>query len=118
MTRRTERVNDLLEEEISDLLRRDVQDPRISEGLVSVTEVEVSADLHHAKVFVSILGGEAEQGEALKALVAAAPFLHRQLRKRLALKYIPALDFIRDDSLERGAHILDLLRETHANEGR
>jgi len=115
MTRRTERVNDLLEEEISELLRRDVHDPRIS-GLISVTEVHVSTDLRHAKVFVSVMGSEADRESTFAALHAAGPFLQRQLRKRLTIKHVPALDFVRDDSLERGARILDLLRETRAGE--
>lgn len=116
MSRRTERVNDLLEEEISDLLRREVQDPRITDGLVSVTEVTVSADLRRAKVFVSMLAGDDERDATLKALISAAPFLHRQLRKRLTIRHVPALEFMHDDSIEHGARILDLLRETHVDE--
>lgn len=117
MTRRTERVNDLLEEEISYLLRREVRDPRIS-GLLTVTEVDVSPDLRHAKVFVSVMGSEEERTATFAALEAAAPFLQRELRKRLTIKRTPALVFLRDDSLERGARILTLLREARRAEGR
>ncbi len=111
VTRRTERLNDQLREEISDLVRRDVKDPRIG-GLVTITEVDVSPDLSHAKVYVSVLGSDEERAGTLKALDAASHFLQRELRKRLTIKRTPALDFRADESLERGARILRLLDET------
>jgi ribosome-binding factor A len=110
MTRRTERINDLLREEISDLLRRGVKDPRVG-GLVSITDVSVSPDLRRAKVYVSVLGTDEEKASTLRALGAAAHFVRRELRKRLTIRRTPELDFIPDDSLERGAHILDLLEQ-------
>lgn len=116
MTRRTERVNELLREEISELLRRQVKDPRVS-GLVTVTAVEVTADLEHARVFVSVLGSEEEWSETFRALDSAAPFLRRRLGRRLTLRHTPELIFQRDDSLERGAHLLALLDEV-ATEGK
>ena len=115
MTRRTERINDLLREEISDLLRREVKDPRVG-GLVTVTEVDVSPDLRQAKVYVSVLGTDAEKTSTFRALAAASRFLQRELRKRLTIRRVPELSFVADDSIERGARILDLLR--HAQEGR
>jgi len=114
MTRRTERINDLLREEISDLLRRGVKDPRIG-GLVTVTEVDVSPDLRRAKVFVSVLGTEEEKASTFRALTAAAHFVQRELRKRLTIRRTPELFFVPDDSLERGARILELLQR--AQEG-
>ncbi|MCH8994076.1 MAG: 30S ribosome-binding factor RbfA [Chloroflexi bacterium] len=114
MTRRTERINELLRGEISDLLRREVKDPRLG-GLVTITEVDISPDLRHAKVFVSVLGSEQEKASTLQALKAAAHFLQRELRKRLTIRRTPELAFLSDDSLERGAHILDLLER--AQEG-
>lgn len=111
MTRRTERLNDQLREEISELVHRDLKDPRIS-GLVTITEVDVSPDLSHAKVYVSVLGSEDERSSTLQALDAAAHFLQRALRKRLTIKRTPALIFRADESLERGARILRLLDET------
>jgi len=111
MTRRTERINDLLEEEISELLRRQVKDPRLGDLVVTVTEVDVSPDLRHAKVFVSVMGSEEEQAEAFRALEGASPFLRRELHKRLDLRRTPDLVFHRDDSLERAAHITELLRQ-------
>lgn len=115
MTRRTERINELLRAEISDLLQRDLKDPRIS-GLVSITEVDVSPDLRKAKVFVSVLGEEAEQESTMEAFAAAARYLRQQLKKRLTLRRTPELTFLRDDSLERGAHILALLDQAETNE--
>ncbi len=111
MTRRTERINDQLREEISDLLRRELKDPRIG-GLISVTEVDVSPDLSQAKVFVSVMGSAEEKASTFKALTAAARFLQRELRRRLTIRRIPELSFIADDSLEHGARILELLQQT------
>lgn len=110
MTRRTERINDLLREEISDLLRRELKDPRMA-GLVSITEVDVSPDLRHAKVFVSVMGSEEEHRSTFEALGAAAGFLQRELRKRLSMRRTPELSFVADDSLKQGAHILALLEQ-------
>lgn len=114
MTRRTERINDLLREEISELLRRELKDPRIG-GLVTITEVDVSPDLRRAKVFVSVMGSDEEKSSTLEALEAAAHFLQRELRRRLTIRRMPELAFIADDSLERGARILSLLDQ--AREG-
>lgn len=111
MTRRTERINDLLREEISDLLHRQVKDPRLSDLMVSVTEVDTSPDLGQAKVFVSIMGSEEQREEALRALNSSSPFLRRELRHRLNLRRTPEMHFRLDDSIERAAHISDLLRQ-------
>jgi ribosome-binding factor A len=107
MTRRTERVNDLLREEISALLQREFKDPRVT-GLVSITEVDVSPDLRHAKVYVSILGSD-DDAATLKALIRGSHFFERELRRRLVMRRTPELTFIQDDSLERGARILSIL---------
>lgn len=115
MSRRIERLNDQFREEISDLLRRQVKDPRLS-GLISVTHVETSADLSHARVYVSVLASEEEKEETLKGLQAASAFVRRELSRRLALRRTPRLSFRRDDSLEEGAHVLDLLREVEEQE--
>ena len=111
MTRRTERINDLLREEISELVRRDLKDPRIG-GLVTITEVGVSPDLRHAKVFVSVLGSDDEKRSTLRALQAASHFLERELRRRLTIRRMPELEFVKDESLEHGQRILTLLDET------
>ena len=88
MSRRTERVNDLLREEISDLLRTELHDPRIG-GLVTVTHVDVSPDLRRADVYVSVLGTDEERASTMAALEHARPFLRRELSRRLQLRYTP-----------------------------
>jgi ribosome-binding factor A len=111
MTRREERVGELLREEISDIILRQLKDPRLS-GLISVTEVECSHDFRLAHVFISVLGSEAEQQSSLQALTAGAAFIRRELRARLkSLRYMPALVFRADTSIERGAQLADLLRQ-------
>ena len=109
MTRRTERVNDLLREEISELIRRELKDPRVSH-LTTVTEVVTSSDLRHAKVFISIMGTEGEKQSTLNGLVAATGFFRRNLAARLTIRRVPQLEFRRDDSIERGSHLLDLIK--------
>lgn len=110
MSRRTERINDQLREEISELLRHEVRDPRVG-GLVSITEVHVSPDLRNAKVYVSVLGTDDEKSSTLEALSAASRFLQRELGKRLTIRRTPRLAFVADDTLEEGSRILNLLDE-------
>jgi ribosome-binding factor A len=108
MSHRIERVSSLMRHEISELLQRQVKDPRINQ-FVAVTEVSISADLKYAKVFVSCMGSEEEKQAMLKGLGAAANFLRNQLAKRLRLRRIPELSFEWDDSIERGDHLLQLI---------
>lgn len=115
MTRRTERINDLLQEELSDLLCRQAKDPRLR-VLVTVTEVEVSADLRNARVFISVLGSDEEREDAFRALEAARPFLRRELGRRLSMRRTPDLSFRRDDTLEQGARLLALIQEATSQE--
>lgn len=110
MSRRLERVNHLIREEISLLLQRQVKDPRLS-GFITVTRVSTSADLGHAKVYISIMGDEAEKKEIMETLAKASGFLRRSLREQLTLRYIPELHFHRDDSIEQGAHVLELISQ-------
>ena len=108
MVHRIERVNHLIRQEISELLRREVKDPRLS-SLISITQVDTSADLKYAKVFVSCLCSDEEKKEVLSTLSTASGFLHNELTKRLKLRHIPELDFRWDNSIEKGAHILELI---------
>ena len=112
MTRRTERINDLLREEISELLRREMKDPRLG-GLISITEVDVSPDLRHAKVYVSVMGSDEEKTSTFVALRAASHFLQRELRRRVTIRRMPELHFLADNSIAEGARILDLLDKAH-----
>lgn len=111
MTRRTERVNDLLREEISSILLRDIKDPRLAH-FVTITEVDVAQDFKYAKVFVSVLGTEEEKKEAMQGLLSASRFVRRELGERLkSMRHIPELSFRHDDSIERGSRILQILKE-------
>ena len=110
MRRRVQRLNVLMRQEISDLLLREVNDPRI-EVMVSLTEVRLSADLRRARIFVSIMGSPEEKKTALAGLRSATKFLRHELGDRLDMRQIPELIFVLDDSIERGARILSLIQE-------
>ncbi len=115
MTRRTERLNDLIREEISKLLQREVKDPRL-DCFLTITRVNTSPDLRFAKVFVSIMGSDEEKKEALKGLASASGFLQRKLMGRLSIRRMPQLSFYKDDSIEQAAHILHLMQEVATDE--
>ncbi|MGB9613499.1 MAG: 30S ribosome-binding factor RbfA [Candidatus Margulisiibacteriota bacterium] len=104
---RQERVAELIQQEVSDILHTRVFDPRI--GFVSITGVEMSADLKNASIFVSILGEEGKKREAMEGLKSATGFIQRELGRMLQLKTTPKIRFVRDDSLERGSRVLDIL---------
>ncbi len=106
---RQEKLGELIAAELSDLLRNRMKDPRV--GFASITHVEVSGDLRHAKIFVSVLGSEEEQAATIQALKHATGFLRHELASRLVLRYMPALVFKLDTSIEKGTRILQLIRE-------
>lgn len=108
-SRRIERFNEQLKREITLLVREEVRDPRI--GTVTVTGVEVSADLSVARVYVSAIGTEEEKGESLEGLRAAAPFIRTELGRRLRVRRVPELRFELDRSLEYALKIEKLLHE-------
>ncbi len=110
MSRRTERVNELLRERLSELVLRDLKDPRIN-GLITITGVEVSADLRAARVYVSVLGEQAVTETTLAGLRSASGFLHRGL-EGLSLRHVPTLTFFADDSMERADRLLRLIDDT------
>ena len=103
-------MNVLLRQEISRVLSTDIKDPRLPE-LVSVTRVETAADLRHAKVFISVFGQQAEKQRTLLALRSAAGFIRRGLRRSLALKSVPKMEFILDESMEQAAELMELMKE-------
>jgi len=105
--KRLERVNQLVKEEISMLLQREVKDPRL--GFVTVTEVDVTADLKLAKVYVSVLGSEEQWTSSFRALESARGFIWNWLRRHLDLRVTPEIDFRPDRSMEHAAHIQSLL---------
>ncbi|MBN1376578.1 MAG: 30S ribosome-binding factor RbfA [Dehalococcoidia bacterium] len=108
MTRRTERLNHLIQIEISDLLRKHINDPRLN-GLISITEVSISKDLHNAKVLISSLCDDADREEMLKGFASASGFLRRELAHRLNIRVTPELSFEFDDSIERGVNLVNLI---------
>ncbi len=106
-SQRAGRVGEVIKEVASETIRR-LKDPRIT-GLISVTDVEVSGDLGHAKVFVSIYGDEDQQRETLEGLQAAAGFVRTQVGREVKLRITPEIHFLLDKSLEQGASINALL---------
>ena len=109
MSQRTERVDELLRQEIGAIVAREVADPRV--GFATITSVETTTDLRHAKVWVSVIGQPAERDAAVAALQHAMPFIRHELGKTLRLKRIPDLHVHLDDTAERGTRILQLLAE-------
>ena len=109
--KRSERLGELILAEISDLITRDIKDPRI--GFVTFTRVEMSDDLRYAKVFASILGTEQEKVRTLQGLSSATGYIRRHLGRTLHLRYTPEITFLIDASLEHGAKIAQLLRQLH-----
>jgi ribosome-binding factor A len=109
---RTERVDELLRQEIGAIVAREVADPRV--GFATITQVETTDDLRHAKVWVSVIGQPAERDAALAALRHAMPFVRHQLGTRLRMRRIPDLHLHLDDTAERGTRILQMLSELEA----
>jgi ribosome-binding factor A len=107
--RRTDRLNEALKQEISLLVRDEVRDPRV--GLATITAVQTSPELDHAKVYFTALGDEAERAGILAGLRSAAPFIRSQLGKRMRMRRVPELHFEVDRVLEEAARIERLLRE-------
>ena len=109
MTRRTRQVGELLREELTDIIRREVKDPRI--GFFSITHVDVPPDLRTARVFVSVLGTEEERQNTQDALRSAAKFIRFHLKPRLRMRQIPDLDFRDDRSMEYAQQISERMEE-------
>ena len=112
---RATRVADLLKEEISEMLCKEVKDPHI--GFITITDVDLSKDLKHAQVFYTILGDEQQAEESADALSRVSSFIKKQLGKRLRMRYIPEIIFKYDHSLAYGTkidNILDSLKETQS----
>lgn len=112
MTARTDRIDELIRQELGEILARDVRDPRI--GFATVTDVDTAPDLSHARVWVSVIGQPEEREAALAGLRHAMPFVRHELSKRLHLRRIPELHVRLDDTAERGTRVLQLLAELEA----
>ena len=119
---RINRINEEIQKELSALLRS-LKDPRVQGGMVTVTHVDTTSDLRYARVYISALD-KTQEKDVLKGLKSAAGYLRRELGAAVKLRYTPELQFVADDSIEQGAHILQMLRDPEvvkpanpANEG-
>jgi ribosome-binding factor A len=112
MSQRTDRLDSQIQQELMDLLQREMKDPRV--GFATITRVETARDLGHARVWVSVYGSDEEQTRSMDALRDAAPWLRRRLGERLHIRHVPELSVRRDESIESGDRVLRLLRELEA----
>ncbi len=108
--KRSDRLGEIIREEISDILFRQIKDPRIN-GLCSIVRVDVSDDLRYAKVSVSIMGDETQQKRTLAGLKSAANYIRREIGHRIDLRYVPEMTFVLDKSIEYSIHIDQLIKE-------
>lgn len=106
---RQEKLGELIAAELSELLRTRVKDPRV--GFASITHVEVSGDLRHAKVFVSVMGSPEEREATMQGLKNATGFLRHELATRLVIRFMPEISFKLDKSIEEGSRILELIHK-------
>lgn len=109
MTRRTRQVGDLLREELTDIIRTDVKDPRV--GFFTITRVDIGPDLRSATAMVSVLGSDDERKETLEALRSASGYIRRQLKPRLRMRQIPEIIFVDDRSMAHAQEIASALKE-------
>lgn len=117
MSQRSDRVAEAIRREVGDLLLHGIKDERVREGLASVTDVEVSGDLRHAKVFVSVYGTEEEAALAMEGLTSAAGYMRGVVGRRLGIRHAPELHFELDRSLARGSRVIALLNSLKDGEG-
>jgi ribosome-binding factor A len=109
--RRISRVAELIKREVSQMLLHDIKDERVGSGMISVTDVDVSGDLQHAKIFVSIYGTEEAKVATMEGLQSATGYVRSQLGKRVNLRRTPEVIFVEDASLERGMRVLSLIEK-------
>jgi ribosome-binding factor A len=113
-SRRVERVSSLIRQEVSQMLINGIKDDRVGAGMISVTYVDVSKDLQHAKIFVSIYGTTAAKKETMEGLQASTPFVRRELGHRIRLRRTPEIKFIEDHSLEKGDYLINLINQINS----
>ncbi|MBD2773961.1 30S ribosome-binding factor RbfA [Iningainema tapete] len=110
-SRRVSRVSELIKREVSQMLLNGIKDDRVGTGMVSVTDVDVSGDLQHAKIYVSIYGTEEAKKETMAGLKSATGYVRSELGARMRLRRTPEVVFIEDRSIERGTKVLTLLNQ-------
>ena len=108
MSRRTDRINVLMRQELSGLISRALKDPRVS-GVITITQVNTSSDMRNARVYLSVMGDTDAKREALAGIRSASTFLRRELRNKISLRYIPFLSFELDDSLDNSMNMISIL---------
>ncbi|MGZ3732318.1 MAG: 30S ribosome-binding factor RbfA [Parachlamydiaceae bacterium] len=113
--KRTVRLNSLLKEVISDVIRKNVRNPNIN-ALLTVTRVDITNDLHYAKVYISVIGTDAQKEETLQALQSAAGFIAVNASKQVVMRYFPQLTFKLDDSVDKHMRIESLLHEINVEQ--
>ncbi|HOO56575.1 MAG TPA: 30S ribosome-binding factor RbfA [bacterium] len=106
---RLKRVSQLILQTVSDVIRKEIKDPRI--GFVTVTDVDVAPDLRAAKVFISVIGDEKQRNQSIKGLNSAAGFVHQRLRQEIRIKRVPMIKFYLDNSIERGVNVCSLIEK-------
>ena len=113
---RKQRLQDQLREVLSEVIRREMRDPRFSDGLLSITEVEVTTDYKEATVYISVLGSEDAKNEKLKLLRQANGVIRQALKKSKAFINVPSLAFEYDEALERGSHMFEVLERVRRDD--
>jgi ribosome-binding factor A len=113
---RHDKVRKALMREISDIIATEIQAPELQDKVISVTDVEVSQDLQHAKVFLSVLGSPEEQQPVMDILIEAQPRIRQHVGQRIRLRFTPDIQLVLDDSLERGARMSQLLDQISRGE--
>jgi len=113
--KRSERVNELIKRELSNILQREISDPRL--GFVSVTKVTVTKDIKQAQVLISVLGDETAKKKSMEALHHAKKYIRELLAGRVKLRYMPDLFFYLDTTIEYNAHITDVINKLKHEEG-
>jgi ribosome-binding factor A len=108
-SRRVSKVSSLIKREVSQMLLSEIKDDRVGAGMVSITEVEVSGDLQHARIFVSIYGTAEAKAETMEGLRSSASYVRRELGQRMHLRRAPEVHFLEDTSLERGDRLIHLI---------
>lgn len=114
-TRRVSRVAELIKREVSQMLLSGIKDDRVGTGMVSVTDVDVSGDLQHAKIYVSIYGTDEAKAETMAGLKSATGYVRSELGARVRLRRTPEVVFVEDRSIERGNKVLSLLNQIQNN---
>ena len=111
---RADRVSELIKHEVSDIISRKLNDPRI--GFTSITAVDIGNDLQNAKIYVSIFGTPEEKKDAMSALFSATKYIRGELGHRLQLRDVPDIMFKQDESIERGAKVFEIINQLHKAE--